>query len=86
MKKWPEVKFGDAQAFQKFFNFHLKFESISDNQHWNVLDNPEILCLVDRWNRKVQNIRRRELREPDLTDFVQFVEEEKLLMNDSQFS
>ena len=36
---------------------------------------------MDRWNRKVQNIRRRGLREPDLADFVQFVEEETLLMN-----
>ena len=42
--------------------------------------------LTDRWNRKVQNIRRRELREPDLTNFVQFVEEETLLMNDPLFS
>ena len=56
---------------------------------------PEILCmlistlpgvLIDRWNRKVQNIRRRELRGPDSTDFVQFVEEETLLMNDPLFS
>ena len=38
--------------------------------------------LMDRWNRKVQNIKRRELRESDLTDFVQFVEVEILLMND----
>ena len=38
--------------------------------------------LMDRWNRKVQNIKRKELRKSDLTDFVQFVEEEILLMND----
>ena len=41
---------------------------------------------MDRWNRKIQNIRRRELREPDLTDFVCFVEEETLLMNDPLLS
>ena len=41
--------------------------------------------LMEMRNRKVQNIRRRELREPDLTDFVQLLEEETLLMNDSLF-
>ena len=58
---WPQVKFGDRKAFHKFFNFLLKCESISDNQLWNALDTPEILCmlistlpgvLIDRWNRK----------------------------------
>ena len=88
------MKLGDAKAFHKFFDFLVKCESISDNQHWNALDTPKILCmlisklpgmLMDWWNRKVQNIRRRELREPVLTDFVQFVEEETLLMNDPLF-
>ena len=69
VKDWPQVKFGDAKAFRKFFNFLLKCESVSDNQDWNTLDTPEIICmlisklpgvLMDRWNRKVQNIRRRE--------------------------
>ena len=41
---------------------------------------------MDRWNRKVQNVTRRELKEPDLADFVQYVEEETLLMNDPLFS
>ena len=95
VKDWPQVKFGDAKAFRKSFNFLLKCESVSDNQHWNALDTPEILCmlisklpgvLMDRWNRKVQNIRRRESREPDLIDFVRFVKEEILLMNDPLFS
>ena len=89
------MKFGDAKAFRKFFNFLLKCESVSDNQHWNALDTPEVLCmliskfpgvLVDRWNRKVQNVRRRESGEPDLIDFVRFMEEETLLMNDPWFS
>ena len=92
MKDWPQVKF--AKAFCKFFNFLLKCESVSDNQNWNTLDTPEKLCmlisklpgvLMDRWNRKVQNIRQRESREPDLIDFVRFVEEETLLMNDPLF-
>ena len=94
VKDWPQVKFGDAKAFWKLFNFLLRSGSISDNQHWNTLGTPEILCmlisklpgmLMNRWNRNVQNIRRRELRESDLTDFDQFVVE-TLLMNDLLFS
>ena len=94
VKHCPQMKFGDAKASWKFSNFLFKCESISDNQHGDALDTPEILCmlisilpglLMNRWNRKVQNIRRRELRESDLTNFVQFVEKETLLMNDPLF-
>ena len=42
--------------------------------------------LMDRWNRKVQNIRRSQLREPTLQDLIKFVEEETILMNDPLFS
>ena len=42
--------------------------------------------MTGRWNRKVQNVKRRGLRESDLTDFVQFVEQEILLMNGPLFS
>ena len=59
------------------------------------MDTPEMLCmliaklpggLMDRWNRKVQAIRKSHLREPDLQDLVMFVEEETVLMNNSLFS
>ena len=42
--------------------------------------------LIDRWNRTVQAIRRKQTREPDLQDLIQFVEEETTLMNDLLFS
>ena len=45
MKDWSQVKFGDAKAFRKFFNFLLKCESVSDNQHWNALDTPEVYTM-----------------------------------------
>ena len=59
------------------------------------MDTPEMLCmliaklpggLIDRWNRNVQAIRKRHLREPDLQDLINFVEEETVLMNDPLFS
>ena len=60
------------------------------------MDTLEMLCmliskfpggLMDRWNRTVQAIRRKQIREvTDLQDMIQFVEEEMTLMNDSLFS
>ena len=95
VKDWPQIKFGDAKAFRKFYNFLLKCESISGSPKWNAMDTPEMLCmlianlpggLIDRWNRNVQAIRKRHLREPDLQDLISFVEEETVLMNDPLFS
>ena len=86
------LKFGDAKGFHKFL---LKCESVSESQDWNALDTPEMLCmliskvpgqLMDRWNRTVQAIRRKQRREPDQQDLIQFVEEETTIMNDPLFS
>ena len=61
--------------------------SISGSQKWNAMDTPEMLCmliaklpgaLIDRWNRNVQAIRKRHLREPDLQDLINIVEEENV--------
>ena len=94
VKEWPQIKFGDAKAFQKFYDFLLKRESVSGSQQWNAVDTPEKLCmliakllggLIDSWNRKVQTIRKRHLREPDLQDLIKFVEEQTVLLNDTFF-
>ena len=42
--------------------------------------------LIDRWNRNVQAIRKRHLREPDFQAIITFLEEETVLMNDRLFS
>ena len=42
--------------------------------------------LMDRWNRTLQAIRRKQIREPDLQDLIHCEEEETTLMNDSLFS
>ena len=79
IKEWSPLKFGDAKGFRKFHNFLLKCESVSESQDWNALDTPEMLCmliskvpgqLMDRWNRTVQAIRRKQRREPDLQDLI----------------
>ena len=68
---------------------------MSFNQRGNALDSPDILCMLisklpggimERWNRKVLNIRRCQVREPTLNDMTDFIEEETILMNDPLFS
>ena len=78
-----------------FYNFLLKCESATLGQNWNVLDTPEMMCLVlsklprntrEKWNSNVMNIRRRHLREPEFTDIIHFVHDEAALANDPLFS
>ena len=44
------------------------------------------ISVGDRWNRRVQFTRKNQLREPDLADFIKFVEEETELVNDLWYS
>ena len=64
-------------------------------QQWNSLDTPDILCALisklpgnarDKWNRKVMMIRRSHGGEPELSDFIDFVDDETLLASDPLFS
>ena len=41
---------------------------------------------MDRWNKTVKAIRRKQIRELDLQDSIQFVGKETTLMNDPLFS
>ena len=60
-----------------------------------MLDTPDIMCMLlsklpgnarDKWSRNVLTIRRRHKREPDLTDFIHFVNDETLIVSDPIFS
>ena len=95
IKTWPPLKPGEAIGYQKFYNFLIKCDCILSNQNWNALDTPDVLCMLisklpghtrDRWNRKVLTLRNRERREPELADFIGFVDEENILANDPLFS
>ena len=95
VKDWPQIKFGDSIGFRKFHSFLLKCRSVAANQRWNTLNSLDILCmmasklpdsLTGRWNREVANIRRHHRREPDLEDFIMYIEEETMLMSDPLFS
>ena len=96
VKDWPQIKFGDSRGFRKFHSFLLKCRSVAANQRWNTLNSPDILYmmasklhggLTERWKREVSKIRRHHRREPDLEDFIMYIEEETMLMmSDPLFS
>ena len=91
VKDWPQIKFGDSREFRKFHSFLLKGRSVAANQRWNSLKSSYILCmmtsklpagLIERWNRHLPKIRRHHRREPDIEDFIMYIEEETMLMTD----
>ena len=95
IKLLAPVKPGDAMGFRKFHNFVLKCETFSKSRNWDLLETPETLYIIvsklpsglrDRWNRKVQDIRMSYDREPFLSDFFGFLNEETILINDPIFS
>ena len=95
IKKWPQIKPGDSDAYRKFQNFLIKCENIDQIQGWNVLNTPDVVCMLvsklpgsgrDRWSRRVLVIRRKNKREPDMMDFIQFVNDETVIVTNSIFS
>jgi len=42
--------------------------------------------MADRWNRKVMILRRTKLKEPKLAEFISFIEQETVLINDPLYS
>ena len=64
-------------------------------QTLNVLGTPEIMCMLlaklpggtrDKWLRSVLLIRRKQGKEPELADFIDFVNDKNLIVNDPLFS
>ena len=95
IREWPQIKPGDATAFRKFYNFLIKCQSIIGESKWNVLDSPDTICMLlaklpnhmrDGWNREVYSIRSRQSREPELSDLINFIDKETILVNDPLFS
>ena len=59
------------------------------------MDTPEIMCLLlskipggtrDKWSRRFLEIRRKQGKEPELTDFIEIFNAENLIVNDPVFS
>ena len=95
IRGWPPLKNDDSAGYRRFHNFLIKCESIMSRQQWNSLDTPDILCALisklpgnarDKWNRKVMMIRRSHGREPELSDIIDFVDDDTLLASDPLLS
>ena len=86
---------GDAVAYQKLQNFLIKCENVGHLQIWNVFNTPDIICMLlsklpgsarDKWSRKALTIRQYQRREPELSDFIKFVDNEALIVRNPLFS
>ena len=86
------LRSGDAKGYQRFYNFLRKCEKTTKLAQWNQLNTLDVICMLllghtrDKWARHVLNIRRSQLREPNLVDFIEFVKHETFLVNDPLFS
>ena len=81
---------GDEAAHRKLFNFLIKCQSL-EYANQNVLDTPDITCIIlakipgylqDRWNINKQKVRMVQMREPELIDLTNFIEDKMVLFND----
>ena len=95
IQTWPQVKNGDADSFQKFYNFLVKCENITQSSQWNPLDTTDVICMLlaklpgnlrDKWVRLVVKGRRKEQRKAALYDFIDLISKETMLISDPLFS
>ena len=63
-------------------------------QTWNVLDTPQIMCILlrklsgrtkEKWPRRVLVIRLKQGKEDELVDVIEFGNDENLIVNDPVF-
>ena len=95
IKNWSPIKYGDAKQYQDFFAFLDKCNSLGAATKWNATETPDTLCMLvlksangvaDRCNRKALVLKRSQQREPSLKDFIEFFDEETVLVNNPIFS
>ena len=91
IKAWPIIRSGDVEGYQRFYNFLRKRESITQSAQWNQLNTPDVICMLlaklpghirEKWTRRVLSIRRGQMREPGLVDFIELVKDETLHVDD----
>ena len=94
IKAWSIIRTGDVEGYQRFYNFLLKCESITQSVQWNQLDTLDVIYKLQgklpsyytgKWVKHVLRIQGRQLRQPDFEDFIEFLKDEKLLVNDFYF-
>ena len=95
IKQMSKIKFSDAVAFGRLFNFLIKCQTMNYTTSKNPFDSSDVISMMlskvpghlqDRQNRNALRIRRTETREPGLLDVTNFIEDEMILVNDPLFS
>ena len=90
IKNWPPVNYGNAKSCRDFFAFLNKYNSLGAATKWNAMETPYTLCMLvsklpvgtaDRWKRKALMLWKNQQREPSLKDFIEFCDEETVLVN-----
>ena len=46
MKACLIIRSGDAEVYQRFYNFLRKCESITQSAQWNQVDTPDVICML----------------------------------------
>ena len=73
IKLVQHLKPGTFETLETLFNFLIKCQTMGVDSQYNLLDTPEIICMIlaklplhlhDRWNRNTLLLRRRDSREP----------------------
>ena len=86
---------GDAGSFQKFCNFLVQCESITQSSQWNPLGTLGVIFMLlsklpgilrDKWIRLVMKVKRKGQRQIILCAFIDFISEETMLVNGPLFS
>lgn len=96
LKSWPKLKAYDGKGFRKFYSFLMKYKStMMSLRNCQRYDSPELLQrlqlvlpsnLQEGWNRKSYHIRKKQQVEAGFDNFIDFMEEEMMLVNDPNFS
>ena len=94
LKNWPQIKMNDGTGVRELYRFLLRCSTCQKRGAIN-LDSPltirtiqQILPnnLQDKWTSRVTKIRKSKEVEASFQNFVEFVEEESLILNDPVYS
>ena len=73
----------------------VKRESTTQSTQWNPLNTPDLICMLlsklsenlrGKWVQLVMKVRRKEQMKATLCDFIEFISEETMFVNDPLFS
>ena len=94
LKNWPQIKMNDAAGIRELYRFLLRCLTVHKRGAID-LDSPLTIRTIqqslpnnlqDKWTARVGRIRKMSKVEASFRNFVEFVEEESLVLNDPVYS